>query len=79
MHCDPTLQRERGGRSVGEGSFQAKEGASSSGQLDSFIAPGKEVSLNLPHWGHGGRGGGGEGDLPRPTQWKGISLGPNQW
>lgn len=58
MHCDPTLQRERGSRSVGEGSFQPKEGASPSGQLDSFIAPGKEVSLNFPHWGHGARGGG---------------------
>ena len=68
MHCDPTLQRERGSRSVGEGPFQPKEGASPSGQLDSFIAPGKEVSLNFPHWGHGARGGGaGWGVLPSPT------------
>lgn len=64
MHCDPTLQRGRGGRSVGEGSFQAKEGASSSGQLDSFIAPGKEVSLNLPHWGHGAEAEAGKGISP---------------
>lgn len=47
MHCDPTLQRERGSRSVGEGSFQPKEGASPSGQLDSFIAPCKRKEAEV--------------------------------
>lgn len=62
MHCDPTLQRERGGRSVGEGSFQPKEGASPSGQLDSFIA--QRSHLTSHTGGTGAEAEAGEGISP---------------
>lgn len=41
MRCALALQQERGGRSVGEGYFQPKEGTSPSSQLDSSIASGQ--------------------------------------